>query len=89
MTEPHMHGASEEDLMACSRALGQVQAFLHGELSESEADEIRHHLDACERCMDDFDVEQAIGHLLRRCHPPATASSQLRMRIVQMRVELR
>ncbi|MGO4955804.1 zf-HC2 domain-containing protein [Luteococcus sp. Sow4_B9] len=77
----------EED--ACVRALGQVQAFLHGELDEHDEDLIRLHLDACEKCLENFDVEQAISALVRRCCPPTHASSELRMRIVSLSVTMR
>lgn len=78
-----------DDADECSRALSQVQAFLHGELGDDEADLIRLHLDACEKCLDDFDVEQAITLLVRRCNPTPCASAELRMRIVQISATLR
>lgn len=75
---------SSHEFDECSRALLQVQAFLHGELPESQADDIRHHLDACESCLDAYDIEMAISSLIKRCCPPTPASSELRMRIVRM-----
>lgn len=86
MTDPAMNHADDHD--ACTRALGQVQAFLHGELCDCDADLIRLHLDACEKCLENFDIESAIAALIKRCNPPATASSQLRMRIVSMSMTL-
>lgn len=81
----HVH---PQDADACSAALDKVHAFLHGELDEAEADIVRLHLDACEKCLADYDVEQVITQLVRRCHPPARASSQLRLRIVSMAMTL-
>lgn len=83
---PHV---DHDGLDACALALDKVHAFLHGELDEQEADQIRVHLDACERCLNDYDVEQVITTLLRRCNPPAAASTSLRMRIVSMSMTMR
>jgi len=67
-------------------ALDNVQTFLHGELDDRTAADIRAHLMACESCMDDFDVEQAITALVRRCCPPEQPSPALRMRISSLSV---
>jgi len=70
----------------CILAMRSVHAFLHGELAESEADEIRHHLLACEKCMDSFDAEEFISGLLRRCYGPTTAPPTLRVRVSQLTI---
>lgn len=70
----------------CDLALRSVHAFLHGELPEASADEIRRHLIACEKCMDDFDAEDLIGALLRRCCGPASAPATLRIRVSRLSV---
>lgn len=72
----------------CLRALTNLHLFLHHELDEATEDEIRHHLDACEACLEQFDVETVITQLLRRCHPPAAAPSSLRMRVMKVSVTL-
>lgn len=70
----------------CHLAMRSVHAFLHGELPEASADEIRQHLMACEKCVDNFDAEQFIGAMLRRCYGPAAAPASLRMRVSQLHV---
>lgn len=70
----------------CILAMRSVHAFLHGELPESTADEIRHHLLACESCMDNFDAEEFIGTLLRRCYGPTVAPANLRVRVSQLSI---
>ncbi len=82
MTE-HSH-ADEQALEACAVALRNVHAFLHGALPEAEADEIRAHLMACEACLDDFDIEQTITVMIKRCQPEVQASPALRERIAAM-----
>lgn len=79
LRDGQMPGAESED--SCEFALSRVQAFLHGELPEATADEIRAHLLMCENCMDNFDVEQMISSLVKRCCCTPAASESLRMRI--------
>lgn len=81
-----VHGSAGHEEDACALALNNLQAFLHGELPESAADEVRRHLLACEKCMDNFDVEQVITALVRRCSPPQQASASLRMRITRLTI---
>ena len=45
-------------------------------------DAIRHHLAACEPCLDRFDVEQAVRTLVRRCCSGEVAPAHLRTQIV-------
>ncbi|MFT8394557.1 zf-HC2 domain-containing protein [Propionibacterium sp.] len=71
--------ATHEDM--CTFAMDKVQAFLHGELPEATADEIRQHLLMCEHCMDYYDVEQMISAMIKRCSCTPMASEQLRVRI--------
>ena len=81
-----LHSHDHEAHDACVQALSQLQEFLHGELDENSADLIRTHLQACESCLDSFDVENAISALIRRCHPPTAAPASLRMRITSITV---
>lgn len=69
------------DAYECALAQHRMHAFLHGELSERAADELREHLMKCEECMDDFDIESLITALVRRCCPPVSAPVQLRASI--------
>lgn len=85
------HGdfVSATDEHACEMALGNLQAFLHGELPEANADEIRRHLMICENCMNDFDVEEMISSMVKRCTSTPCASPALRSRITEISVEYR
>lgn len=69
------------DVFDCALAQHRMHAFLHGELSESQADELREHLMKCAECMDDFDVESLITSLVRRCCPTVSAPIKLRTSI--------
>lgn len=73
----------------CLRALEAVHAFLHGELDEAHADLIRLHLDACEHCMESYEVEETITALVRRSsnvHAPASLRAKVTRLHVQRRV---
>jgi len=74
----------------CTKAIAQVQSFLHGELSEADADEVRRHLMACEACLDYFDCETLISAMVRRCveNLRQNASEELRARIASLHVAI-
>lgn len=80
----HVHTPDE----SCELAITQAQAFLHGELDETSADEIRAHLMACESCMDSYDIEQMITAMIRRCCLPEHASGGLRARVAQLHITI-
>ncbi|WP_296140215.1 zf-HC2 domain-containing protein [uncultured Tessaracoccus sp.] len=81
MSEPLEHDEIDE----CVLALQRVHAFLHHELDDADADEIRHHLHACERCMEQFEIESAIDTMLRR-QPCVPATAELRLRVQRLRI---
>ena len=71
----------------CADALWSVQSFLHGELTEARADEIRAHLMACEHCLDYYDSETIITTLVQRCCTAHEAPSEsLRVRVTSLHV---
>jgi len=68
----------------CAKVLAQVYQFLDNELDTASGDAIREHLAACEPCLDEFDVEQAVKSLVHRCCGNDRAPDTLRARIVQI-----
>lgn len=66
----------------CSDILGRMHEFLDHELDVRTSDAIRAHLDACEHCLDDYDVVHALKALVNRCCRSQKAPQQLRMTIV-------
>ena len=66
----------------CALILERVHAFLDHELDEASCDAIRAHLDACEDCLDDYDIQQALKKLVNRCCRTTKAPQQLRVTIV-------
>jgi anti-sigma factor (TIGR02949 family) len=68
----------------CAKVLKQVYQFLDNELDTASGDAIREHLAACEPCLDEFDVEQAVKSLVHRCCGNDRAPETLRARIVEI-----
>ncbi|MFV0451689.1 MAG: mycothiol system anti-sigma-R factor [Propioniciclava sp.] len=66
----------------CREAATRVHALLDGELDESAADELRHHLVACEHCLETADVIEAVKRLVHRSCSGEVAPAALRARIV-------
>ena len=60
----------------------RVHQFLDGELTEREADDLRHHIDACAHCLDETDLIDALKKLIRRSCACPPAPADLRLRIV-------
>ncbi len=78
-----------DEMDECVQALARVHAFLHSELVEADADAIRMHLHACERCMENFEIESTITEMIVRSQPVAPAPMALAARIQTMRVTRR
>ena len=66
----------------CEQVLERMYEFLDNELDTATGDAIRHDLSACEPCMDQFDVEQAVRALVRHRCGGDIAPNHLRSRIV-------
>ena len=84
MTDPEMPIHDHDDMEECVRALEVVHAFLHGELPETEADRVRHHLHACERCMESFEIESVITDMIRRSQAATAAPAALRDKLMAL-----
>ena len=66
----------------CSLVLQRLAAFLDGECTDTDADEIRAHLEYCDTCVEDADVALALKALVKRCCAPQPCPEGLRSRIV-------
>jgi mycothiol system anti-sigma-R factor len=66
----------------CEQVMERMYEFLDNELDTASGDAIRHHLAACEPCLDRFDVEQAVRTLVRHHCGGEVAPTHLRNRIV-------
>ena len=89
MSDPDMFSHAHDEMDECVQALSQVHSFLHDELLERDADLIRLHLHACERCMENFEIESTISEMIQRCQPTSSAPSTLAARIHTLRISRR
>jgi HEAT repeat protein len=67
--------------MQCETAHAQLVDDLSGALTETEADELRRHLDGCPRCRAEADSLAATWQMLGSIAPPAPDSARMRERI--------
>ncbi|MDN5570497.1 MAG: mycothiol system anti-sigma-R factor [Propionibacteriaceae bacterium] len=66
----------------CKAVSRRVEALLDGELDDAGADELRHHIDACEHCLEVADLVEALKRLVHRSCSGQIAPPALRARIV-------
>jgi mycothiol system anti-sigma-R factor len=84
-----MSGVGEDD--DCTQALARVYEYLDGEMSLSDTHQIREHLDDCEPCLKQYDLDQAFKALIRRsCQEsaPADLRERILVKITEVRIEL-
>ena len=76
----------------CREVLDKVYAYLDGELDEGDYVDIRVHLDECDPCLKEYDLDKAVKALVHKhcgCDPvPADLRSKVLARIAQVRSEL-
>jgi mycothiol system anti-sigma-R factor len=75
----------------CAQALARVYEYLDGELSASDLDRIREHLDDCGPCLRQYDLDTALKALVRRsCREsaPADLRDRIMVKITEVRIEL-
>ena len=92
MTEQHSHGTpggpTEGD---CVDYLEQIVYLLDNELDESDCSAVRRHLDACNPCLERYDLQRTVKAIVARsCSEPAPDEVRqrvlLRIREVQIRL---
>ncbi|WP_342371690.1 mycothiol system anti-sigma-R factor [Propioniciclava soli] len=66
----------------CRAVARRVEALLDGELDDTAADELRHHIDACEHCLEVADLVDALKRIVHRSCTGQVAPPALRARIV-------
>ena len=84
-----MSGVGEDD--DCAQALARVYEYLDGEMSPSDLSQIREHLDDCEPCLKQYDLDLALKQLVKRsCQEsaPADLRERILVKITEVRIEL-
>jgi len=65
----------------CREVLARVFEFLDGEMTGHDVAKIRQHLDECEPCLREYDLDEALKALVRRACGCEQAPDGLRLRI--------
>ena len=69
--------------MDCDDCVERLFAFLDTELSPTELQQVRSHLEGCDDCDDEFVFEARFLEQLRECCTSDVAPAELRQRVIQ------
>jgi mycothiol system anti-sigma-R factor len=76
----------------CSEVLHRVYEYLDGEMTADDTRKIRHHLDACGPCLQQYDLDQALKALVKRScaceEAPVELRTQIMARITTIQFEI-
>jgi mycothiol system anti-sigma-R factor len=75
----------------CSEVLQRMFFFIDNELDDAGCDEIQHHLDECQPCLEKYNLEQTVKALVARScaeHAPDTLRDRVLLRIRQVQVDI-
>jgi len=82
----------DSEKVDCDKALAEIYLLLDRECGADREAEIRHHLDTCPPCLEEYGIDEQLKQLLaRKCggdHAPDDLKSRLRASI-RKTVELR
>jgi anti-sigma factor (TIGR02949 family) len=85
------NASGESEPVNCEVALGHLFEFLDSELPEADADRIRAHLEYCEPCLAEYDIEEHVRALVKRsCSEcaPVTLHVRIREQLTVLRSQL-
>jgi mycothiol system anti-sigma-R factor len=76
----------------CSEVLEQVYVYLDGEIDPDDCDKIRHHLDECSPCLQQYGLDKAVKALVARSCGCDLAPNELRAKVLtrirEVRIEI-
>lgn len=74
---------NDPTMLNCREAVEKLYIYLDRQLSEEEAQEVRHHLARCPHCEDHFRFEEGVLSLVHRVCREVVTPSDLRDRVWQ------
>ena len=77
----HAHGSDEPTNSECVDFLERIVYFLDNELDESDCSAVRVHLDACNPCLEKYDLQRTVKAVVARSCSEA-APQELRERVL-------
>ena len=76
----------------CSEVLHRVYEYLDGEMTQDDTVKIKHHLDECGPCLQEYDLDQALKALVKRScaceEAPVELRTQIMARITTIRYQI-
>jgi anti-sigma factor (TIGR02949 family) len=72
----------------CREVLDRVYEYLDSEVTPDDLAKIRHHLEECSPCLQEYDIEDHLKALVRRCCQEA-APADLKVRIMSQITHIR
>jgi mycothiol system anti-sigma-R factor len=75
----------------CADFLEQIVYFIDNELAEADCAAVQKHLDACNPCLEKYDLQRTMKAVVARsCHEvaPSELRSKVMFRLQQVRVEI-
>ena len=77
----HEHGPDEPTSSECADFLERIVYFLDNELDEADCSAVRLHLDACNPCLEKYDLQRTVKAVVARSCSEA-APKDLRERVM-------
>ena len=77
----HTHGSDEPTNSECADFLERIVYFLDNELDEADCSAVRVHLDACNPCLEKYDLQRTVKAVVARSCCEA-APQELRERVL-------
>ncbi len=77
----HAHGSDEPTNSECVDFLERIVYFLDNELDEADCSAVRVHLDACNPCLEKYDLQRTVKAVVARSCSEA-APQELRERVL-------
>jgi mycothiol system anti-sigma-R factor len=75
-------GSPDNSDTNCDDVLLRIYQYLDGEMGEVDCEKIRQHLEDCQPCLKEYDLDQALKALIRRSCRCETAPETLRTQIM-------
>ena len=76
----------------CSEVLHRVYEYLDGEMTATDTQKIRHHLDECAPCLREYDLDLVVTAVVKRSceceEAPVALRTQIMTRITTIRYEI-
>lgn len=74
--------SNDPELIPCDHVVSQLWAYIDGELTPERTEQIRAHLEVCQRCFPQYDFQQAFVGFLAQ-HSAQPIPSGLRRRVFE------